>query len=204
MTPTPTIIFDFGGVLLEWHPHLVYRNRFKDDRSIDRFFEEIDFYTWNLEQDRGRPFAEAVDLLSSQFPQHADLIRMYNDDWEKSIVGTIQPNVDILLGLKQAGYPLHGLSNFSTEKFGLMRARFPFFSVFETILLSAEVSLLKPDERIFHIMLDRINRRPEECIYIDDSAANIATANRLGMHTIHVSPQTDLGKELAGLGVQHG
>jgi 2-haloacid dehalogenase len=202
MPTHPTILFDFGGVLLEWQPLQVFRPHFDgDDQAIERFLADIDFYTWNLEQDRGRPFHEAVAVLSRQYPHYAHLIRLYDQDWEKSIAGAIQPNVAVLRRLKAAGYPLHGLSNFSTEKFALMQRRFDFFRLFETILLSAEVGLLKPDERIFRIMLQRIACQPEDCIYIDDSAANIQAARQLGMRTLHVTPGFDLAAALGGLGV---
>lgn len=202
MSTRPTIIFDFGGVLIGWQPLDVYRSHFGgDEKAIERFFAEIDFYNWNLEQDRGRSFAEAVGLLSAQFPQHADLIRLYDEAWYRSLAGVFWPSVKILRDLKQSGYALHGLSNFSVEKFRLVQSRYAFFDMFESILLSAEVGLLKPDARIFEIMLERIGKRPEECIYIDDSAANIETARRLGMQTIHFQSAGMLAERLLALGV---
>jgi 2-haloacid dehalogenase len=195
------LIFDFGGVLVDWNPRYLYEKFFDgDERGMQRFLDEIGFAEWNLQQDKGRPFAEAVAELSGRFPQYAELIRAYDLRWEESISGPIQPTVEILGELKQAGYPLYGLSNWSEEKFRLVRPKYEFFDWFEAILVSGEVRLVKPDEPIFNLMLERIGRRAEECLLVDDSAANIQAAARLGFRTIHFQSPEQLRRELQGMG----
>ncbi|TLN14283.1 HAD family phosphatase, partial [bacterium] len=119
MTPNnhqPAVIFDFGGVLIEWDPFCLYGPYFNNDRAaMQRFLDEIGFTAWNARQDAGRPFAEGVAELSAQFPQHAPLIRAYHERWEETIVGPIEGTVEILHALKQKGYPLYALSNWSAE-----------------------------------------------------------------------------------------
>jgi 2-haloacid dehalogenase len=196
------IIFDFGGVLIEWDPHYLYRPFFDgDDAAIDRFMQEVGFGEWNLQQDGGRSFDEGVAVLSAQYPQYAHLIRAYHEHWIDSISGPIAGTVDILRALKAVGYPLYGLSNWAQEKFELARVRYDFFDCFDDILISSTVNLIKPDPRIFEIFLQRIGRRPEDCIYIDDSAANVVTANRLGFSTIHFESPAQLAAELERLDV---
>ena len=116
------IIFDFGGVLLQWDPHKLYRRYFDQPGQIDEFLAEINFSSWNAEQDRGRPFAESIAKLSSRFPQYTHLIRAYYDHFEDSIVGPITGTIDILHQLKQAGYLLYGLSNWSAETYPRIRS----------------------------------------------------------------------------------
>lgn len=182
----PAVIFDFGGVLLDWDPRYLYRKIFNGDiAGMERFLADIDFMDWNQHQDQGRPFDEGVAVLSQQFPHYADLIQAYHQRWEESIIGPIDTTVKILDSLKRGGYPLYGLSNFSIEKFEIARRKYPFFAWFDDILLSAQVGLLKPDHRIFLHLLEKVDRKPEDCIFIDDSPSNVSAAGSLGMCAIH-------------------
>src|SRR5919107_878420 len=107
---SPAIVFDFGGVLLDWNPRYLYRKLFDDDHeAVERFLAEIGFTEWNLKQDEGRPFAVAVSELSERFPQHADLIKAYDERWEESMGGEIRATVGILYALRRAGHTLYGL-----------------------------------------------------------------------------------------------
>ena len=201
----PTIIFDFGGVLLDWDPRHLYRKIFQgDDESMELFLAEVKFYEWNLQQDAGHPFAEAVEAHCRRHPSYCELIRAYDTRWEESIAGVIQPVVDKLEALKQNSYPLVGFSNWSAEKFQLVRHKYQFLDWFETIIISGEVKLVKPDPRIFSLLLERIQRPAQECLLIDDSASNIKTAQRLGFQTIHFQSPEQLEAELHRMGVNEG
>ena len=161
---SPAIVFDFGGVLIDWNPRYLYQKLFADNaEAMERFLDEIGFDAWNLEQDRDRAFAVAVRELSERFPHYADFIRAY-ECWEESIGGAIEPTVALLGALKQAGYALFGLSNWSAETFRRIRPRFPFFAWFDAIILSGEVQIIKPDPRIYAILLERIGRPAAECL----------------------------------------
>ncbi|MEW5868399.1 MAG: HAD family phosphatase [Chloroflexota bacterium] len=199
------IVFDFGGVLLDWSPHYLYRKLFDgDDQAIDRFLEHIHFESWNREQDAGRPFAVAVEVLCQQYPEYCDLIRAYDERWVESLGGPIQPSVEVLRDLKDAGYTLHALSNWSVEKYNLVRGRYDFLNWFETVIISGEVRLVKPDLRIYQLLLDKIQRLPGECLVIDDSPANIAAARQLGFKTIHFQSGEQLRGELLEWGFRFG
>src|SRR5512138_1512776 len=116
-SPIQAIVFDFGGVLLEWNPRHLYRRFFDDPRKIDDFLAEVHFSEWNEHQDKGRPFAEGVAELSGRFPHYAHLIRAYHEHWEESVPGPIEGSVEILRALKKAGRRVYGLSNWSSETF---------------------------------------------------------------------------------------
>jgi len=198
MEQKPALIFDFGGVLLNWDPYNLYLRFFDGNAdAVDKFLAEIDFPAWNLEQDRGRSFAEGVAELSARFPQYADLIKAYNEHWEESISGPIQSTVDTLKPFKENGYLLYGLTNWSAEKFQLVKHKYPFFELFETILVSGAVRLVKPDPRIFHSMLEQIGRPAAECVLIDDSAVNVAAALQLGLKAIQFKSAPQMLAELA-------
>ena len=200
--PSPAIIFDFGGVLLDWDPRYLYQKLFENDAdATERFLSEIGFVEWNLEQDRGRPFAVAIQELTERFPHYADLIKVYDERWEESIGGAIQPTVDLLGALKQAGYALYGLSNWSAETFWRIRHQHGFLDWFDDIVLSGEVCITKPDPRIYAVMLERIGRPANECLFIDDSEANIAVAEQLGFKTIWFKSPEQLQSELIRLGL---
>jgi 2-haloacid dehalogenase len=191
------IIFDFGGVLIDWDPRYLYQNYFPEQpAAMERFLAEIDFYKWNEQQDRGRPFAEGIAELSAQFPLYTHLIQAYFDCWEDSISGPISGSVKILNRLKRNGYPVYGLSNWSAETYPRARHNYPFFDWFDDVILSGAVKLNKPDPAIFNLLLNKIGYTAPECLLIDDSQFNIDTAKKLGFATIHFKSPEHLQKEL--------
>ena len=194
-----SIVFDFGGVLLDWNPHHLYRRFFNDPFEIDQFLYEINFPEWNLQQDKGRPFSQGIAELSAKFPHYSQLIRAYSENWGDSIVGPIVGTVDILQRLKNAGYALYGLSNWSSETFPIAYEKYDFFKLFDGIVISGKVKLVKPDPAIFEIILKMINRPAIECLLIDDSEANIAAAIKLGFAVILFKTPDQLEIELQKL-----
>ena len=196
------IIFDYGNVLLDWNPRYVYRRYFPDDpERIENFLREINFMEWNAHQDRGRPFEEGVAILSEQFPQHADLIRAYHENWTDSVGEPLAGTVEILNQLKLAGFPLYGFSNWSAETFPYARAKYNFFDLFDDMVISGAVGFVKPEPEIYHIMLDKIGRPAQECLFIDDSLQNIQQANKIGFATIHFQSPAQLEEELKQRGL---
>ena len=201
MNTNLAIIFDFGGVLIDWNPRHLYRKLLASEQAVEDFMREIGFAEWNLEQDKGRPLPEGVAELSAKFPQYCDLIQAYDLRYDESILGPIQPTVDVLFRLKQAGYSLYGLSNWNGDKFQSVRRQYPFLEWFDDIVISGEVKLAKPDPRIFQVLLARIGRTAGECLFVDDSAANIATAQQLGFATIHYRSPQQLEETLRRMGL---
>jgi 2-haloacid dehalogenase len=194
------ILFDFGNVLLEWNPRYVYRRYFpNDEEAMEHFLHEVNFMDWNIQQDKGRSFAEGIAVLSRQFPHYTELIQAYHDNWLDSIVGHIEGTVEIMKRLKKAGYALYGLSNWSAETFPLAREQYDFFDLLDDIILSGEVGSIKPEPEIFEIALNRIDKPAEECLFIDDSLANIEQARRMGFATIHFESSEQLEEELQQL-----
>ncbi len=190
------IIFDFGGVLIDWSPHNLYKDYFADDAAIDAFLEEIDFYHWNAQQDKGRSFAEAVEIQSAKFPQHAELIKAYADNWINSITGMKVDVVKLLYRLKAKGFPVYGLSNWSAETFPLVAEEFSFLKDLDKVVLSGAVKMIKPEPEIFHYLLAQIPESAEECLFIDDSLANIEAAQKLGFQTVHFTSANALEENL--------
>lgn len=202
ITSIRTIIFDFGGVLLHWDPRAVYRPYFQaDSEAMERFFTEVDFAKWNSRQDGGRPFKEGVAELSSRFPHYSHLIRAYHDHWEQSVLGEIPGTVEILKELKHKGYHLYGLSNWSAETFPIARAKYPCFDLFDDIVISGEVKLIKPDPAIFKLLLERTGQKAEECLLIDDSEQNIGVAKQLNFQTVLFRSAAQLRVELRRLNI---
>ncbi len=196
-----TIIFDFGGVLIHWDPRNLYRRFFDTPGEMEAFLREIDFPTWNLEQDRGRPFADGVAELIARFPQHASLIRAYHEHWEESIGEPVAGVSNIIRRLKALGYSIYGLSNWSAETFPIARSRYDFFDLLDGYLISGDVGLVKPDPAIFRALLQRIGRPAAECVFIDDSPANLQAARSLGFLSILFESAAQLEHELESLGI---
>jgi 2-haloacid dehalogenase len=201
-THPPAIIFDFGGVLLDWNPRYLYRKLFpNDEQGMERFLSEIGFNEWNRLQDAGRPFSVAVAELCSRYPQYCDLIRAYDERYLESLKGAIPATVDILRSLWMEGFSLFGFSNWSAEKFYLARPEYEFLGWFQGIVISGEVGMTKPDPRIFQMLLMQVNRPAGECLLIDDSPANISVGHTLGFQTIHFHKPSQLADELARRGL---
>ena len=196
------IIFDYGNVLLDWNPRYVYRSYFPDDlEAMERFLHEVNFMEWNAHQDKGRSFLEGVAILSKQFPQYADLIRAYHEHWVDSIGEAFTGTVEILKQLKQAGYPLYGFSNWSAETFPFAREKYDFFDLFDDMVISGAVGFVKPEPEIYRILLEKVGRPAEECLFIDDSLPNINQANTMGFATIHFKSPVQLETDLKLLGL---
>lgn len=201
-SPIQAIIFDFGNVLLTWDPRNLYTRYFPDDSErMERFLTEVNFSDWNLQQDKGRPFADGIAVLSGQFPNYSHLLQAYFDHWTDSVGGPITGTVEIMKRLKKAGYELYGLSNWSAETFPLMRDKHDFFNLFDDIVLSGEVGHVKPDPEIYQIMLERIGRPAHECLLIDDSLANIQQAQKMGFAVIHFQSAEQLEASLRELNI---
>ena len=200
--PITAIIFDYGNVLLEWDPRLVYRRYFRnDDEGMENFLKEIKFAEWNAEQDKGRPFEEGIALLSGEHPHRAMLIQAYHDHWQDSIGAAIWGSVEILKQLKLKGYPLFGLSNWSAETFPFALSKYDFFHLFDDMVISGYVGCVKPDPAIYNLLLDKIGKPAKECLFIDDSSVNIQRAKQMGFVTIHFKSPSELNDELIQMGI---
>lgn len=179
-----TVVFDLGGVLIDWNPRYLYRRLFDDEAAMERFLAEVCTGAWNERQDAGRPWREAVDSLSAQFPQHAGLIAAYRDGWQDMLGDAIRGSVDLLAELRARGVRLYALTNWSHETFPLAKeiARFDFLRWFEGIVVSGEERLVKPDPRIYRRLFERYSIDPARTAYIDDARRNVDAAAALGMH----------------------
>jgi len=201
--PPRAAVFDFGGVLIEWDPRHLYRKIFGagEEAAMERFLAFVCSATWNLMQDAGRSFDEAVAELTARFPGEAERIAAYHHRWEEMVPHDFPDTVAVVEALKAAGVPLYGITNFSAEKFAPTRRRFAFFELFDGIVVSGEVRLVKPDPAIFLHFLERHGLVAGECVFIDDSPVNVAAARRLGFHGIDFAGAADLRDRLETWGL---
>ena len=196
-THIKAIVFDFGNVLLEWDPRWVYQRFFPNDpEGMERFLQEVDFMEWNTLQDKGRTFEEGVSILSQEFPHYSHLIRAYHDHWIDSVGEPIAGTINIMKELKQAGYPVYGLSNWSAETFPRMLEKHDFFDQLDGFVISGEVGQVKPGPEIFQILLEKIGRPATECLFIDDALPNIRQAQAMGFEVILFSSPEHLAQSL--------
>jgi 2-haloacid dehalogenase len=202
-SPRPTaVVFDLGGVLIDWNPRYLYRQLFPgDEAAMESFLAEITTQDWNLQQDAGRPWAEAVESLTREHPEQAELIAAYRDRWAETLGEAIQPTVDVLDELRRSGVRLFALSNWSAETFPVARPRYPFLEWFEGIVISGEVGITKPDHRLYRLLLDRYGLDPATTVFIDDNEANVLAAEELGIIAIRFEDGPTLRRVLASLGL---
>jgi len=202
--PLPSaVVFDLGGVLIDWNPRYLYRSLFGgDDAAMERFLAEVCSPAWNRELDAGRPWTAAIEELVTRFPVQRPLIEAYRARWVEMLGGPIEGTVAILGELRRrGGLRLYALSNWSSETFAIARPRLAFLELFDAILISGDVGLAKPDPRIFEHLLARHGLAAESTIFVDDAEANIAAARRLGFRVIRFIDADGLRRELAALGL---
>jgi 2-haloacid dehalogenase len=203
-SPSPRIdavVFDIGGVLLDWNPRYLYRKLFDDDASMERFLAEVCTPEWHAAHDRGTPTAESCAALAAQHPEQAELIRAWGERTEEMVAGSIDQTVEILDELRGARVPVYGLTNMEPETYPLRLARYPFMTWFAGTIVSGYERVAKPDHEIFRILLSRFGLRPEHTLFIDDSLANVQAAARLGIQTIRFRSPAQLRGELERLGL---
>lgn len=198
------IVFDFGGVLIDWSVYHLYRKLLPSDEAIREFLEEIKFSEFNKKLDAGYPFSRMKAELLEKYPAQEHLVRAFFERWMECTGDAIEPTVEVLRAVKSAGHPVYGLSNWSHETFPLLQHRYPFLPELDDYLLSGMAGVSKPDEEIFRIFLQRINRPAEDCVFIDDAQANIDAANRLGFTGILFTSAAQLQDELHALGILNG
>jgi len=199
-----SIVFDFGGVLIDWSPYHLYRKLLPSDEAVREFLEEIKFSEFNKKLDAGYPFSKMKVELLEKYPLQQELVRAFFDRWMECTGEALQPTVDIMREVKAEGYPVFGLSNWSTETFPLLRHRYPFLPELDDYLLSGMAGVAKPDEEIFRIFLQRVGRDADECVFIDDAQVNIDTARRLGFTGILFRDAPQLRSDLQELGILNG
>jgi haloacid dehalogenase superfamily, subfamily IA, variant 3 with third motif having DD or ED len=200
MEQLKNIIFDFGGVLIDWNPVYLYREIFETEEEMNYFLEHICRYDWNLHQDAGRPLAEATRLKQEEYPEYADAIAMYYGRWEEMLGGTIEENTRLIKPLKEK-YNVYGLTNWSAETIPLAMKRYDFFADLDGIVVSGAEKTVKPDPELYRILLNRYGIQAGESLFIDDNYNNIETAQQMGFHTIHITDGVNLEKTLKERGI---
>lgn len=190
------VVFDIGGVLLDWDPRYLYRKIFDDPKRMEWFLSEVCTPAWNLEQDRGRPWTKAIAERIALYPDHADAIRAFDERWVETVSQPLIGNVAVLETLRTRGVPNYAITNFSAEKFEVASGAFPFLKGFDGAIVSGAEQLLKPDPAIYRLLLDRYGLAAGDCIFIDDVAKNADAARAIGMHAHHFTGTEGLMQDL--------
>ncbi|MSP82165.1 MAG: HAD family phosphatase [Alphaproteobacteria bacterium] len=196
-----SVLFDLGGVLVNWNPRHLYRKLFANEAAVERFLAEVMTSTWVVAMDAGEPMAQAVARLVAAHPAFATEIRAYLDRWPEMYDGALDGTVALLARLRERGVPLWGLTNWSHETFPVMRPHYPFLDWFRGIVVSGEERLVKPDPAIFRLTAERFALAPPRTLYIDDSARNAAAAADFGFRAHHFRSAPLLAAELEALGL---
>jgi 2-haloacid dehalogenase len=197
-----TVVLDIGNVLVSWDPRNVYSKLFDGrEEEMEWFLANVCSNEWNLEQDRGRTFAEATELLLREHPEELHpFIRAYDERWHEMLAGEISETVAILERLATLRTPLYAITNWNQDKFKQARELFPFLSRFDGIIVSGDEGLIKPDRAIFELLFRRYDLDVHDCVFIDDSLKNVRGAEAVGMHAIHFTSAGQLAGELRRLG----
>jgi 2-haloacid dehalogenase len=196
------IIFDQGGVLIDWNPAYVFDKLITDEEERTHFFQNICTPEWNEEQDAGRTIEEATKLLIDQYPEWQEHIEAYYGRWEEMLGGPISGTVEILRQLKESGrYKLYALTNWSAELFPVALRKYEFLHWFDGRLVSGEEKTRKPFPEFYQLLIDRFHINSSEAIFIDDNLRNAEAAQAFGIPTIRFQSPAQLKNELVQRGV---
>jgi 2-haloacid dehalogenase len=200
--PTITaVIFDIGGVLLDWNPRYLYRKLFDDEEAMERFLGEVCTMEWHEANDLGTPFEVTCAQLAAEHPEHAEHIWAWGRRTEEMIGGPIDGTVAILRELKERGMPLYALTNMETTTYPQRRERYDFLRWFNGTVVSSSEGVIKPDLRLFRVLLERYGLQPETTLMIDDNPRNVEAARALGMPTVRFESPEGLRRVLEEAGV---
>jgi 2-haloacid dehalogenase len=194
------IIFDFGNVLIEWNPRRIF-SKIIPAGAIDNFMQTVWRDEWNNNLDSGMTFVENEKILLAKYPQFGEYITYFHQHWQESLGKEKEESVLLLNDLRQTGYATYGLSNWSAETFPPTRKAHPFFNMLTGIVLSGEEKVCKPDAKIYKILLERYQLRPEESIFIDDRQENLDTAQKMGIDTILFQTAEQVRQDLKQKGI---
>jgi 2-haloacid dehalogenase len=198
------VVFDIGGVLLDWNPRHLYRQLIDDPAELERFLSTVCSMDWHLTHDLGADTEQSCRQLASLHPEQADLIMAWSRRSEEMIAGTLDGTVDLLTELSASGVRCFALSNMESDKYELRRARYAFFDALDGCVISGLEGVMKPDRKIFEILLTRYGLEPSATVFIDDQAANVAAAAVLGVAAIRFTTAAQLRRELHDLGLPVG
>lgn len=191
------IVFDLGGVLIDWNPRYLYKKIFASEEEMEWFLSNVCTPAWNARQDAGRPFAEGIMEAKARYPKYGPQIEAYFLRWDEMLGGPVKGTLEVLREVKARGYAAYALTNWSAETFPLARAKFSFLNEFDGIVVSGEEKLAKPDPAIYNRLLAKFGLRAPDCIFIDDNSENVATALQLGFDPILFADAPSLRRELA-------
>lgn len=179
------VVFDFGGVLLDWNPRYFYSSVFNDDEKMEYFISNIVTSKWNSQMDRGRTFEECMNELSLEHPEFKNEIMLYRKGWETMLKGEISSGIKLLNAVQNSGkFKVYGLTNWSAETFPYAFNTYKFLQTFEGIVVSGEEKMIKPEKGIYLTLLERYNLKPEETFFTDDNPDNIEVAKSRGINAI--------------------
>lgn len=192
MSKIKAVIWDIGNVLVKWDPRFLYRGRFENDAAMEHFLANVTTADWNLAQDNGRSFAEAVEILSAVHPEYADMIALYDSHWIETLGGEIEESVRLLNAMAAKGTAVYGLTNFSAEKWPIFCEHYKFTDQFQDVIVSGVEKLIKPDPRIYELAISRFDAVPESTLFIDDRLENVQAAETGGMVGHHFTDAATL------------
>jgi len=198
------VVFDFGGVLIDWNREYLYKHLIPDETERRWFLDNVCKMEWVVQQDDGQTIEEGTAELIAQYPEHEALIRAFYARWPEMVAGAMQEGVALVDRLEAAGVPLFGLTNWSAETFPYAWERFDVLRKFREIVVSGRVGLVKPDPQIFDLMRAEIDKhlpgvRPDELVFIDDNLKNAQAATALGWHGVHYTGALDTETKLRAL-----
>lgn len=196
-----TIVFDLGGVLIDWNPRYLYTKIFAAEEEMEWFLSHVCSPSWNARQDAGRSFAEGILEAKAKYPKYAPQIELYFSRWDEMLGGPVAGTPEILREVKERHHKVYALTNWSAETFPLAQAKFNFLGEFDGILVSGREKLAKPDPAIFTRFLQRFNLTAPDCVFIDDNVDNVAAAAQQGFETVLFKDAPSLRRELVERGV---
>ena len=199
--PIDAVVFDFGGVLLDWDPRHLYGSVITDPAALEHFLTVVCPHSWHLQHDRGTPFTETLPVRQAEHPEHAELIALWGTRYDEMIGGEVPGSAAIVAELRRAGIALYGLTNLPGEVWPSVRANWPVTAGLDGVLVSGEEGIVKPDPAIFELLIDRFGLIPARTVFVDDVPVNVEAGRVAGLQALLFTDADQLRSDLLALGV---
>ena len=191
---TKNIIFDFGNVLVQWHPELIYGNYFGDEAKAWWFLRHVADMDFRQRIDAGELMDTCIAEQQARYPEYSEAIALYRNCWREMLTDEVPGMRELINELKTKKYEIYGLTNWSMETFPEARNHFGILQMIDRYVVSGAERLVKPDHRLFQVLLDRYHLQAEDCTFVDDNPANVEAARQMGMQGIVFTGADDLRK----------
>jgi 2-haloacid dehalogenase len=196
-----TVVFDVGGVLIDWNPRYLYRKMIPEPAEMERFLADVCTPEWHAQHDLGVSYEDSIPQLIAVHPQWSVEIRAWDERFVEMYGGVFEGTVDLLRELHRRRVPLVASTNWGAESWAMAKDRYEFLGWFDGAIVSGEVGMAKPDPAFYELLIDTFDLVPNQTLYVEDNHVNLQAAADRGFVPHRFESPADLQIDLRRRGL---